>query len=79
MFSKVCPPLLDQLDLPAICNWAEVDGEEDDVRQQRRDDLVPDLQEKRNEKEGCRLDIFVFLSVKCGPGLGLSQGVTDCH
>ena len=44
MFSKVCPPLLDQLDLPAICNWAEVDGEEDDVRQQRRDDLVPDLQ-----------------------------------
>ena len=42
--SNVCSPLLDQLDLPAICNWAEVDGEEDDVSQQRRDDLVPDLQ-----------------------------------
>ena len=58
--SKVCSPLLDQLDLPAICNWAEVDGEEDDVRQQRRDDLVPDLQKSRNEKKGRRLDIFVF-------------------
>ena len=42
-------PLLDALDPATVCDRAEVDGEEDDVGEQGRDDLVSDLEEKQNE------------------------------
>ena len=43
-------PLLDALDPAAVCDRAEVDGEEDDVGEQGRDDLVSDLEEIQNEQ-----------------------------
>ena len=42
-------PLLDALDPAAVRDRAEVDGEEDYVGEQGRDDLVSDLEEKQNE------------------------------
>ena len=42
-------PLLDALDPATVRDRAEVDGEEDDVGEQSRDDLVSDLEEKQNE------------------------------
>ena len=42
-------PLLDALDPATVRDRAEVDGEEDDVGEQGRDDLVSDLEEKQNE------------------------------
>lgn len=42
-------PLLDALNPATVRNRAEVDGEEDDVGEQGRDDFVSDLEEKLNE------------------------------
>ena len=41
-------PLLDALDPATVRDRAEVDGEEDDVGEQGRDDLVSDLEERQN-------------------------------